>query len=101
MPNRKVKSRTRTSKPQESQEMRLARLEKFRLEYDDLRAERARLREEITGLDSNVPRRGPSKKQHDQELRQKLAKAGMISRRIAEVIGEMAKLGKIPESSST
>jgi hypothetical protein len=38
-----------------------------------------------------------SKKQRDKELRLKLARAGEISRRIAEVIAEMAQLGKIPE----
>jgi cell division protein FtsB len=97
MPRRQVRSRRHTPKPIESQDRKLARWNKFRLEYDSLKAERAKLREEITGLDSKVASRDISKKQRDKEFRLKLARAGEISRRLAEVIGEMAKLGKIPE----
>jgi hypothetical protein len=81
----------------ESQEKKLAKLDKFRLEYDDLKAERAKLREEIMRLDGRMLSEDLSKKQRDKELRLKLARAGEISRRIAEVIAEMAQLGKIPE----
>ena len=97
MPGRKAKPRKRTLRPVESQEKRLARLDKFRLEYDNLRAERAKLREEVLGLDRKMSSKELSKRQRDKKLRMKLARAGEISRRLAEVIGEMAKLGRIPE----
>jgi hypothetical protein len=97
MPRRQVRSQGHTPKPVESEEKKLAKWNKFRLEYDNLKAERAKLREEITGLDSKAASGDISKKQRDKEFRLKLARAGEISRRIAEVIGEMARLGKIPE----
>ena len=97
MPGRKTKPRSRTLRPVESPEKRLARLDKFRLEYDNLRAERAKLREEVLGLDRKMSSKELSKRQRDKKLRMKLARAGEISRRLAEVIGEMAKLGRIPE----
>jgi ribosomal protein L29 len=98
MTRRQVRSRRHTPRPVESQERKLVKLNKLRVEYDNLKAERTKLREEIAELDSKVATGDISKKQRDKEFRLKLARAGGISRRIAEVIGEMARLGKIPEN---
>jgi cell division protein FtsB len=97
MPRRQVRSQRHAQKPVELQDKKLGKLNKFTGEYDNLKAERAIIRAEITGLDSKVASGAISKKQRDKEFRLKLARAGEISRRIAEVIGQMAKLGKIPE----
>jgi cell division protein FtsB len=97
MPRRQARSQRHAPKHVESQDKRLGKLNKLTIEYDNLKAERAKLREEIAGLDSKVASGDISKKRHDKEFRLKLARAGEISRRIAEVIGEMAKLGRIPE----
>jgi predicted RNase H-like nuclease (RuvC/YqgF family) len=79
------------------QDKKLAKLEKFGLEYNSLKAERAKLRDEITELESKVANKDISKKEHSKEYRIRLSRASEISRRIAEVVGEMAKLGRIPE----
>jgi hypothetical protein len=97
MPRRQVKSKRRTIKPIESQEKKLAKWNKLKLEYDGLKAERAKLRDEIAGLDSRVSEGDISKKQRDKEFRVKLTGTSEISRKIAQIIREMAKLGKIPE----
>jgi putative IMPACT (imprinted ancient) family translation regulator len=97
MPRRQVNHQRSARKAIESQDRKLAKWNSFKLEYDNLKAERAKLREEITELDSKVANRDISKKQHAKEFRMRLTKAGEISRRMVEVIGEMAKLGKIPE----
>jgi predicted nucleic acid-binding Zn-ribbon protein len=97
MPRRQVKPKGQTIKPIESQEKKLAKWNKLKLEYDSLKAERAKLRDEITGLDRRVSNGDISKKQRDKEFRAKLAGTSEISRKIAQVIREMARLGKIPE----
>jgi hypothetical protein len=97
MPRTQIRSKGHAPKPVNSEDKKLAQWNKFRLEYDNLKTERAKLREEITGLDSKVTSGEISKKRSDKEFRLRLVRAGDISRRIAEVIGEMAKLGKIPE----
>jgi predicted nucleic acid-binding Zn-ribbon protein len=96
MSRKQVKSRSRAPKAEESPDKKLAKLEKFELEYDSLKAERAKLRDEITELDSKVANKKISKKQHTKEYRIRLSKAAEISRRLAQVVGEMARLGKIP-----
>jgi len=97
MPRRQVKSKGQTIKPIDSQEKKLAKWNKLKLEYDSLKAERAKLRDEIIGLDNRASNGDISKKQHDKEFRAKLAGTSEISRKIAEIIREMAKLGKVPE----
>ncbi len=97
MPRRGVRSQAHTPRPAESQDKRLDKWNKFRLEYDSLKAERAKLREEVTSLDDRAASGDILKKQHDKEYRLKLAKAGELSRRIAKLVGEMARLGKIPD----
>jgi predicted nucleic acid-binding Zn-ribbon protein len=72
------------------------RWEKLRAEYDELKQERSRIREEITEFDNRLTRKEISDRERDKKFRIKLSRAGEISRRIVEVAGEMAKIGKLP-----
>lgn len=84
-------------KPVELEGKKLGKWNKLKEEYDDARQERAKLREEITGLDAKLARGEISDRERDKEFRMRLSKAGELSRRMVEVVGEMAKLGRIPE----
>jgi archaellum component FlaD/FlaE len=97
MPRRQTEAEGQKQGPIESQDKKLTNWNKLKLEYDGLKAERAKLREEITELDGKVSNGDMSKKQRDKEFRAKLTGASEISKKIAEVIRKMAKLGKIPE----
>lgn len=84
-------------KPVELENRKLKKWNKLKEEFDTLRNERSRLREEITELDKKLASGEIKERERDKEFRLRLSKAGEISRRLVDVVGEMAALGRIPE----
>jgi predicted nucleic acid-binding Zn-ribbon protein len=84
-------------KPIELGNRKLKKWNKLKDEFDTLREERSRLREEIGELDQKLARGEIGERERDKEFRLRLSKAGEISRRLVDVVGEMTELGKIPE----
>jgi predicted nucleic acid-binding Zn-ribbon protein len=71
--------------------------DKLKEEFDALRDERNKLRVEIVELDNKLASGEIKERERDKEFRVRLAKAGEISRKLVEVVGEMAELGRMPE----
>ena len=94
---RQVKPAKRRKEPLNSEGRNSSKLSKLKSEYDELKKERAGPREEINELDRKLATGAITDRQRDKEFRLKLVRAGELSRRIVQVIGEMAKLGRVPE----